>query len=304
MSSSTQDADAAEARRRHFATFYGIDEPPGGYGLVVGNCQAESIRIVIDSAQVPTIRMPPVHELTEADTRRLHDLLRSASFLVCQPVRDDYHGLPLGTRQLRASLPARAKTLTITPIRFAGLYPFQFAIRVPGVDALPPLVEYHDVRTLAAAAGLPVAAELAPEVVRAIAEDSRGELRRRDAKTDVPVADLFDAPAFAQMRTVNHPGNAVFLPVGSRIVEMLGAEATAVDPGRPLLSAVHAPREEWVVDAWGAGDAPRPHWIVDGVEISTNEVRAAHGQWYTRHPRFVAAAVERLAPLLRRWRSA
>ena len=304
MSSHTRDADDADARRRHFAGFYAIEEQPAGFGLVVGNCQAESIRLVIDSAQVPTIRMPPVHELTATDTRRLHDLLPRASFLVCQPVRDDYHGLPLGTRQLRASLPAHAKVLTITPIRFAGLYPFQFAIRVPGVESLPPLVEYHDVRTLATAAGISVASELTPQVVRAVAADSLDELRRREAGTDVRVADLFDAPAFAQMRTVNHPGNAVFLPVGSRIIEMLGADADVVDPGRPLLSAVHAPREEWVVDAWGAGVPSQPHWTVAGAELSTDHVRAAHADWYARHPRFVAAAVERLAPLLRRWRSA
>ena len=296
------DADDAAARRRHFGAFYGDTVPPEGFGLVIGNCQAESIRVVVDSPRVPTIRVPPVHELTASDARRLHDLLPSASFLVSQPARDDYHDLPLGTRQLRASLRSGVRALTITPIRFAGLYPFQAAIRLPGIHESLPLVDYHDVRDLAAASGLPLADEVPPNVVHAIANDSLGELRSRETKTDVPVSDLFESPSFSQMRTVNHPGNAIFLPVGERIIAMLGVDAEPIDPGRPLLSAVEAPREEWVVDAWGSGEAPRSHWTVAGQQMSRDEVREAHLEWYAQHPRYVAAAVERLKPLLTQWR--
>lgn len=309
-------ADAAAARRTHFGAFYGEEDPPEGFGLVVGNCQAESLRIIIDPERLATVRMPAVHELTRGDARRLHELLPRASFLVSQPVRDDYHDLPLGTRQLRAALRGGVPSLTVTPIRFAGLYPFQFVMRVPGVDALPPLVEYHDVRNLAEAAGLTISSVVDAATVRAIAADSLGELRRREATTDVPISDLFQRPSFAQMRTINHPGNSVFLPVAERIVGLLGHGLQATDPGRPLLSAVEAPREQWVIDAWGRDSSgpgssdpdasapdeePRPHWRVDGHDVPTDAVREAHLQWYGQHPQFVDAALKRTAPLLARW---
>ncbi|MFY0104477.1 WcbI family polysaccharide biosynthesis putative acetyltransferase, partial [Acinetobacter baumannii] len=69
----------------------------------------------------------------------------------------------------------------VPSLRFGGLHPFQAAIRVPGVDEDSPLVAYHDVRLLAEAAGLPVAATLPVEAVRSVAEDSLAELRRREA---------------------------------------------------------------------------------------------------------------------------
>ncbi|WP_241490615.1 WcbI family polysaccharide biosynthesis putative acetyltransferase, partial [Microbacterium testaceum] len=89
------------ARRRHYAEFFGEAPLPARFGVVVGNCQAESLRLVIASEALPAIRIPAVHELTATDAARLHDVLARASFLVAQPVRDDYRGLPLGTAQLR-----------------------------------------------------------------------------------------------------------------------------------------------------------------------------------------------------------
>lgn len=297
--------DAVIARRRHYAEFYGETAPPEGYGVVVGNCQAESLRLVISSDARPGVRVPAVHEMTADDAVHLHRLLAAASFLVVQPIRDDYHGLPLGTAQLRAALPARATTVTVPSIRFGGLHPFQAAIRVPGVDEDPPLVAYHDVRVLAEAAGLPVARELPAAAVRAVAADSVAELRRREsAGIDIAASDLFEPVVVDLARTVNHPGNAVWMPMGERIVAALGAPGTAVDPGRPILAGVRAPIEPWVRDAWGLDDEAQPHWIVGGEQLDVDAVRAAHLAWYAAHPAFVTAAVDRLAPLLTRWRAA
>ncbi|MDI9891165.1 WcbI family polysaccharide biosynthesis putative acetyltransferase [Microbacterium sp. IEGM 1404] len=305
-SESLADEDAAViARRRHYAEFFGDVPAPEGYGVVVGNCQAESIRLVVSNDTHPGVRVPAVHEMDAADAERLHRLLAGASFLVVQPIRDDYRGLPLGTAQLRAALPAHARTVVVPSLRYGGLQPFQAAIRVPGVDEDPPLVAYHDVRLLAEAAGLPVAPVLPPDVVRAVAEDSLAELRRReDLGVDVVASDLY-APVVADLaRTVNHPGNAVFLPLGERIVAALGAPGTAVDPGRPILAGVRAPLEPWVVEAWDLDAEPRPDWIVAGEMLDARTVAEAHRGWYAAHPEFVTAAVERLAPLLRRWRAA
>lgn len=277
------------------------EQPPTGYGVVVGNCQAESVRLVIDSPETPTIRTRAVHEMTADDARALHDLLRDASFLVSQPIRDDYHDLPLGTAQLRASLPTGAPSVVVPVIRFAGLHPFQVAIRMHDLEYEPPLVGYHDVRLLAEAAGSPVRESLAAGEVRAIAAESVGELARREQHTDIRVSDLFHAPRFAQMRTINHPGNAVFLPVGERILRALGRGPEPTDPGRPILSAVRAPREDWVIDAWESDAAPHPDWMVNGDPLPAAQVREAHLDWYAANPAFVEAATRRLAPLLARW---
>lgn len=276
-------------------------QPSAGYGVVVGNCQAESVRLVIDSPETPTIRTRAVHEMTADDARDLHELLRGASFLVSQPIRDDYHDLPLGTEQLRASLPSGAPTVVIPVIRFAGLHPFQVAIRMHDLEYEPPLVGYHDVRLLAEAAGSPVRARLPREKIRAIADESVGELARREQHTDIRVSDLFASPRFAQMRTINHPGNAVFLPVGERILRALGRRPEPTDPGRPILSSVRAPREDWVIEAWGSDAAPHHDWLVHGDPLPAAQVREAHLAWYAEHPAFVDAAARRLVPLLAQW---
>lgn len=298
------DAAAVLARRAHYAQFYGDAPAPDGFGVVVGNCQAESLRIVIDSPSVPTVRVPAVHEMTAEDAALLHGLLARARFVVVQPIRDDYHHLPLGTRQLRAALPPGAACVVVPNVRFAGLHPFQAALRVPGVAEEPPMVAYHDVRVLAAAAGLPVAAALRTPAVRALAAESVDELRRREQATDVAASDLFASPSFALMRTVNHPGNAIWLPLAERVLAALGTGSEPTDPGRPLLAAVQAPREHWVAEAWGSDEPARTHWLVDGAEVDPEEVAGAHRDWYRRHPAFVSAAVQRLAPALAHWRAA
>lgn len=277
-------------------------ELPDGFGLVVGNCQAETMRILLHADDRPTVRVPPVHEMDAADTERLHELLPRASFLVAQPVRDDYHGLPLGTRQLAAALSPHARLVTFPIVRYAGLHPFQAALHVSGIDEVPPVVAYHDVRTLAAVAGLPVASRLPRRAVEQVAADSLDELRRREQSIDVAASDLLRPTSGEVMRTVNHPGNVVWMPLAQRVLDALGVSGAPTDPGRPLLDAVRAPLEEWVVDAWDLPDAPRSQWRADGVEIDPDVVAAAHREWYRTHPAFVDAAVRRLRGTLAHWR--
>lgn len=293
---------AIDARRRHYAEFSGLEPLPDSFGVVLGNCQAESLRIVMDAPERRFVRVPPVHEMTAEDATRLHEVVRVAHTVVTQPVRDDYHGLPLGSRQVAAA--TRGRVLTVPPVRFGGLHPFQAAVRIPAFDENLPIVDYHDVRTLAAVAGIPVASMLPADAVRAIGSSSLAELRRREAATDVSVSDLFDRVTADHARTVNHPGNAIWSPLGARLLDTLGATGDVTDPGRPLLNGVRAPLLPEVVDAWSLADAPREHWIVEGVEVDDAEVRAAHTAWYVARPDFVVAAVDRLAELLAVWRDA
>lgn len=289
-------------RRRHYGEFFGLDPLPERFGIVIGNCQAESMRLVLDAPERRFVRVPPVHELDAADAARLRELVALADHIVSQPIRDDYRSLPVGTRQITAL--AAGPVVTVPPARFAGLHPFQAAIRVAGVGEDPPIVAYHDVRTLAAAAGREAAPALSPDAVRALGDASVDVLREREERTDVPLSDLYATVTADHARTVNHPGNAIFLPLGARLLAALGLDGGVVDPGRPLLSAVRAPLLPEVVEAWSLPDEPRAHWIVDGREVDDAEIRAAHTAWYAANPGFVAAAVARLAPLLSAWGAA
>jgi len=297
--------DAVIARRLHYAEFFGDAPVSVGYGVVVGNCQAESLRLVIASEQLPAVRIPAVHELDADGAARLHALLAGASFMVSQPIRDDYRGLPLGTAQLRASLPADARVVLVPAVRFAGLHPFQSVLRLPAFPEDPPLVAYHDVRTVAEAAGLRVPDRLPAPAVRSLADASVAELRRREALgLDVAASDLFSPVVDDLARTVNHPGNALFLPLGERVVAALGFPGHVVDPGRPILAAVRAPLESWVVEAWNLDAEPRPDWIVAGETVPADTVRQAHLAYYAERPALLSAVVDRMAPLLRIWSAA
>lgn len=296
------DGSPVLARRRHYSEFFGLAPLPDRFGVVLGNCQAESLRLVMDAPERRFVRVPPVFEMDAADTARLHELVGAAEIVVSQPIRDDYRDLPLGTRQIAAVSDARM--LTVPPVRFGGLHPYQAAIRVPGVEGDPPIVAYHDVRTLAKAAGLSSADALPPEAVRAVGQMSIDTLRARETTADVRVSDLFDTVTADHARTINHPGNAVWLPLAARVLDALGLDGGPIDPGRPLLDAVQAPLGREVVDAWSLTAEPRDHWLVEGVAVDDAAVRAAHLDWYAAHPAFVAAAVERLAPLLSIWRAA
>lgn len=292
-----------DARTRHFGVFYGLDKiaPDAPVVLVVGNCQAESLRIMLDAGDVATVRMPAVHELGASDLPYLAHWLTRTDALVSQPVRDDYRGLPLGTRQLAELLPARGRVIRMPVVRFAGLYPTHAIIRPPSdPGALPPVVEYHDLRLLAEAAGIPELVPLDAERVRSIAALSLEQLTMRErAHGTIVLSDLFASPSFALMRTLNHPGNSIWTTAAQRVRSALGWPERVVDPGRPLLDSVHAPREEVVVDTWNTDEAPTSFWIVGGERIESAEVREAHLRWYAAHPAVVEAGLARHADALR-----
>jgi hypothetical protein len=151
-----------EGYRAHYDDFFGAEsvETSGSgsadgrpIGVIMGNCQAESLRVALGDEDVRFLRVPPVHELEADDMPLLARILARTDVFITQPIRDDYRGLPLGSEQMRALLPAGAKTTTVPVIRFAGLYPFQAIIRPPSDTSLvPPVVPYHDLRLVAEAA--------------------------------------------------------------------------------------------------------------------------------------------------------
>lgn len=300
----------ADARSHHYGAFYSLaDGPEADATVVVGNCQAESLRVMLDGPALATVRIPAVHELTADDLPYLRYWLERAAVLVSQPVRADYHGMPLGTAQLASLLPAGGRLVRVPVLRVAGLYPTHAIVRPPtDLSLVPPVVEYHDLRVLAEAAArldgravgpTGLAGRLDVAAVHAVADESLEQLRRREAANEtVVLSDLFLRPSFDQMRTLNHPGNSVFAAAAGRVRAVLGLPEHVVDPGRPLLDRVHAPREAAVIEAFGLSDEATDHWVVDGAVVPVEQVREAHLDWYAAHPDAVAAGLVRHAGAL------
>jgi hypothetical protein len=297
-------------RMLHYSEFYGLaDLPAGGFGVVAGNCQAESLRIMLDGGDLPWVRIPAVHEFTAADMPHLARVLAAAAVLVSQPIRDDYRGLPTGTRNLVEALGPGAQAVLVPVVRFAGLYPTHAIIRPPSDTSLtPPIVEYHDLRVLADAAGRlydtpsrrPAPASPGGHAVRAVGAQSLRELRSREQQHDtVVISDLFERPTFEHMRTINHPGNLVWHELAARVRSRLGHAPHSVDPGRELLDSVHAPRRADVAAAYSLDSAATAYWRVGGRDVAEQEVREAHLAWYASHPDAVDAGLVRHAEAMR-----
>lgn len=296
-----------EGRRRHYGVFYGLTAPPSRpLALVHGNCQAESLRVLLGgSPTLPyaAVRIPPVHELTGSDVPHLRRLLGRTGLLASQPVRDGYRALPIGTGELAAALPRGARVVRWPVIRHPALHPWSVIVRHPDDPAAaPPPVPYHDLRALAAAAGRPPGPGPTDAGLREVGDRGVAELARRERRdTDVGVSDLVLPLGARAAHTLNHPGNDVLIALARRIQDAVGAPADAADPGRVLLGGVRAPLTADVIRARGLDASPRPGWERDGTAISEARVRAEQIGWYATHPGWVEAGLRRHAetfPLL------
>lgn len=296
-----------DGRTRHYGVFYGLEPlpAPDGRALVVvwGNCQAEALRLLLHAgpdgsdAPVRSVRLPPVHEMTEADLPHVRRVLAAADVLLSQPVVDGYRDLPLGTAQVGALLPRSGRTV-LWPVLFdAAPYPFQVLARVPGAGD-PPLVPYHDLRTIVEAeSGTRPRTPAAPEPYRRLAEASREALAaREEAHGTIRVSHLLERRTADGFHTINHPGNSTLMATARLVQAELGLPETAADPGRIMLSSVLTPHEPEVFDALGIEPGTgRETWVLDGVAVADDQVRAAHLEFYRRHPEFVAEGVRRHA---------
>ncbi len=291
-------------RRGHYARFYGLlpiprDDRP--LLVVHGNCQAESLRVLLDGPASPvrTVRLPPVHELSAGDLPHLDRVLAQVDVLVAQPVRDGYRGLPLGTAEVLSRAARRPRSVVVPIIRWAALHPFQVIVRSPSAGDAP-LVPYHDLRTLALAAGRPALPEVpSPGAVRAVRDLSVRELHgRQERHGALPVVDLLQAAGAAAAHTVNHPGNGVLAGVARRVLSAVGSPAEIADPGRTLLDSVHTPVLPEVLEALelpGPPGSTREDWLVHGRRVPDAAVRAAHLRWYADHPGVAEAGLARHA---------
>jgi hypothetical protein len=296
-------------RARHYGEFYGLSGSSGSdprpLWLVVGNCQAEALRQMLDTAcdrPFRTVRVPPVHELTTDDLPHLARLLRQAAVLLSQPIRTDYRGLPLGTEQLIAAAAPDTIALRWPVIRYAGLYPFQVIVRRPADRSIvPPPVPYHDLRTISAAlegrtAKDPWDVEVEPARFRTVAEMSRSTLAERERRdTDVGISDMLSSAGCDAAHAINHPGNTVLAALADRILGALGVPEHVNPADKPLLDSVYVPLEQRVLAALnldGPGRA-RTHWWYDGRQLDSDWVHCVQIHWYQDNLDFLPLAVER-----------
>jgi len=299
-----------DGRTRHYGTFYGLDPADCRDGnaadddrpllVVWGNCQAEAVRVLLSgspSLDFRTVRIPPVFELTKPDIGHLVRLMARTQLLLTQPVKDHYRDLPLGSGEVAAMMAQGSTVLRWPVVRYSGYHPFQAIIRDP-LDELgdPPVVPYHDLRTLASARhGRDLlGAEVSIDGVRTVIEDSKSELHRRErTMCDVVISDLFDEPEPGDMFTINHPGNRVLVELVRRVQRALGSPADAAAPGRDLLGEVSAPIPAAAVAVLGLTGGASSTWRVRGVDVPDTEVHRVQWRWYLDNPRMIEAGCAR-----------
>jgi hypothetical protein len=300
---------AVDGRTRHYENFYGVAEPSRDSRAVLvvwGNCQAEALRILlstVDDLPFRTVRVPAVHELTRTDVPHVRRLAEVTSVLLSQPIRAGYNDMPLGTDDLMEMLPAGGRVIRWPVVRYSGLEPFSTIVRDPadpGAD--PPVVPYHDLRTLTLAAGVRQDwdVDLPAATVREVSELSLAELRRREeAGTDVAVSDLIEPSGADAMHTINHPGNPVLGALAERVLDALDAPGQVPERERALLGTTMAPREPRVLEALGLpAERSRTHWEHAGTKYSVDAVREAQLEHYADHPDLIQAGLDRYAELI------
>lgn len=283
-------------RNLHYGAFYDLAPIDEGKPLLLvhGNCQAESLRVLLEGHfghEVTTARLVPAHELSADDVPYLHRILRRASLLVTQPIVAGYRGLPVGTADLQQVAPQPA-TCVVPVLRWAGLHPTQAIVRSSAGD--PPVAPYHDLRTvLEATTGK--RPHLGVDAARSLRAMSLAALRERTERhAALAVDDLLALPGRRTVHVINHPTNAVLEAVATRLGERLGlGEPRAFDPGRTLLGSVVAPVEEAAATVNGLDADPDDTWLVAGERVPGRQVREAHLAWYARHPEALDAALTR-----------
>ena len=292
--------DASDGRTLHYGGFYGVhplDEDDRPLVVILGNCQAEALRVLLDGSparSLRTVRIPPIFEMTADDMAHLDLLLAQADVLVAQPVKAGYAGLPLGTDEVRARLRPHARVVLFPVAFWAGLYPWQILVRTPD-SGDPPGVPYHDLRTvLEVATGTRPTTPMDAEGIRRIGTESLAELRRREQEAGtLVVSDLLEPAGTDACHVLNHPGNTLLVGLARRVQAELGVPPDAADPGRILLSEVLAPLLPEVVQARGLDAAPREQWTLRGAQVPDEQIRAVQLEWLRAHPRIVDLAMQR-----------
>lgn len=300
----------------------GAADTPAGAELptcvVYGNCQASALIWLLSEAGAlgathRVARLPAVHEITAANLDGVHAELRRADVVITQRVRDDYHGLPVGSEQMLAHAPATARVVSFPALYYDAFLPFQVSLReADGVGAnIAPITTYHDLRHLhVAALGLGLDAARSwlrgyePDAaqVRAFADAADQRLDEHQATLDARIPVGADGRAFGPdaFHAVNHPSLATLRTVRDAILGALGVPAGELLEVNELLGVIRTPQVPAVLRALGQpASEPEADWVVEGVTHPSGTVLEAHLAHYAKDPALVAAACETHATRMR-----
>src|SRR5580658_5883741 len=102
--------------------------------VVYGNCQADAIRTLLDRSpafrmRFRTLRIPGVHKITTDTVDLVRMAVSSASLIVSHPVRDGYHGYPVGSEEILTYASPDCRRVTVPALYYDGLFPFQVYVR-------------------------------------------------------------------------------------------------------------------------------------------------------------------------------
>jgi hypothetical protein len=284
--------------------------------IVYGNCQAEAIRVLLDNSPSfrACFRTQPIRAVHTVDHRTIPEVRKavaSASLIVSHPVRDGYHGFPVGSEEILASAGEGCRRVTVPALYYDGLYPFHVYVRGPdGRAPAAPLSVYHDLRIIyCAARGWDLQTSLSwwrefvpsPEGVRQVAAGAREHLCAHEAELDVHVAPLLTAPDLHadSFLTVNHPTNAALDRVVAGVHAHLGLTHTPSTLSDELLGELRAPLEPAVVAALGLTAQERRAWQIKGTAVTQEDLLGEHLAWYAGRRELVDAGAEQNAARMR-----
>lgn len=226
---------------------------------IIGNCQAEIIREIIQSSTQEEFNLPnikPVHLLSESDMSCVYEHVATSSVLVIQLIGDDYRGLKVGTNQLRRILPPESKCIVIPNLYWDGYYPSLTYLKDSSGQTVTTqtteygmfLSDYHDSIIVAGALlGLSIEkmvqfyqdADFLHEWVELNLSKSFIELTYREKYCDIMISDhIRSGYKFNQMFwTFNHPSNIllellvreIFIKLGLFNVDIVVREKEFLD---------------------------------------------------------------------------
>ena len=278
--------------------------------IVIGNCQAQALEIMLSTNEAFTNRFelvsfPAVHEIAEGLVPELHRAVADASVVIAQQIDDGYRdGLGLGTDTI-AGLAGSAAIVRWPSVFWAGYFPDLFYLRdAAGQPVVDGPFDYHDRAVLQAyASGMGVAAtcRLLEDPDRASgalesAASATAELGVRGRDCDIHITSFIDAHFQEELLffTLNHPANRLLGFIAQQITEFIGIPGR-VEHGQILdevLGSTFYPLHASHVRALGLRfgaevEAGRIPFKIRGVTYEAPQAVQAFFDYYRANPQLV-----------------
>ncbi len=266
----------------------GADRP---LWIVHGGPQADPLRRLLFSAtDAPYLvaSTPSADVISTDEIWHLRRLVAEADAFITEPLPKGYLGKPVGMDDLVPFLRPGTPVITFPRVHFEGLHPYQVGVQ-PGGLVTPPVVPYHDLRTIAAVSGHTSREQawgggVSARALRECAAWSLVRMRMSEASTDIRVADVVRTAGASAVHTVDRPGNALMLHIARGIQEALGVTTGIPEPEIDLLGQCSVPVSAEVAVALGFDAPTSSSWSVYGKELSIEEVDEEQTRWYHDHP--------------------